>query len=206
MAIEDQVINDHNNIDDIVRGGLKQPSSIPSLDYQSGFTPSKPARQTTIGGSRASEAPLSDFQKSASSIASGLKAGEVGSGQPVYDNTEAAVSIGAATAAGAAGGAIAGGPVGAILGAGAGAISGSVNAWLSLRASKRQRSQMRAIQQEARERQLKEDAMTAEEKEYNRSREAKSGAADAYFKTVSQLERLSTNDSNLKDLFVKRGF
>lgn len=204
MAIEDQIINDKNSIDDIVRGGLKKPSYIPSMDYQQGFTPT--SSRSAISAGRVSEAPLSDFQKGASSISAGLKAGEVGNGQPTYDETDAAAKVASGTVSGAIAGGVAGGPVGMLLGAGAGALESGVNAWLSLRASKRQRSQMKAIQAEARERQAKEDAMTAEQKAYDRSKDSKAGAADLYFKTVSQLERLSANDSNLKELFVKRGF
>jgi hypothetical protein len=207
MAIEDQILNDEkpNSIDSIVRGGFKTPLFIPSMDYQEGMI-SSGNPTAAISKTRVSEAPLSDFQRGASAISAGLKAGEVGNGQHTYDETEAAVKIGSATISGAVAGGVAAGPAGAAVGAVAGALEASVNAWLSLRSSKRQRSQMKAIQQEARERQAKEDAMTAEEKAYNRSQASMAGAADSYFKTVGQLERLAANDSSLKELFVKRGF
>lgn len=207
MAIADDIYSEPNSIDAIVRGGFKKPASIPSIDYQQGMLPTADAAYSnSISPARVSEQPLTPFQKGASSIGAGLKAGEAGNGQPTYDMTDAAVKVGESTVAGAIGGAAVGGPWGAVAGGAAAALESSVNAWLSLRASKRQRAQMAAIKKEAQERQAKEDAMSAEQKAYERSRDSKAGAADVYFKTIGQLERLAANDAALKDMFIKRGY
>lgn len=207
MAIADEIYGGRDSIADVVRGSHKKPAYIPSMDYQQGLVANQDAARASnsITPSRVYEKPLSDFQLGASALGAGLKAGEVGAGQPTYDSTDAAVKIGSSTVAGAVAGASVAGPWGALAGGAAGALEGSLNAWLSLRATKRQRTQMAALKQEALERQAKEDALTAEEKAYNRSRDAAAGSADAYFKTVSQLERLAMNDQNLKSIFVKTG-
>lgn len=208
MGIADEIYSAPNSIDTIVRGGLKKPSHVPSMDYQAGMVanPDLPTVPNSIGSSRVYEKPLTPFQEGASAIGAGLRAGDAGANTPTYDQTDAFVKVGSSTVAGAVAGGAVGGPMGAAFGGAAGALEGGLNAWLSLRASKRQRSQMNAIRQETRERQAKEDALTAEEKAYNRSQASKAGAADLYFKTVGQLERLAANDANLKQLFVQRGY
>lgn len=207
MSIEDQILDENkSSIDSVVRGGFNTPAYVPSMDFERGMVPNgnKPY-SNSISPKRAVEAPISTFQKGASSISSGLRASEASSNGEMYDTTDAAASIGSATIAGAAAGGAVGGPVGAFVAGSAAALTSSVNAWLSLRANKRKRAQLEAIKKEAKEREAKEAALTAEEKAYNRSKEAKAGAADMYFKTVDQLQRLAANDKALQQNFITMG-
>jgi hypothetical protein len=147
----------------------------------------------------------------AAPLQAGLAAGQ--SAGPVFDGTEAAVSIGSSTLAGAASGALAGasigamgGPigagVGAAVGAGAALLTSGVNSWLSLRANKRKRRALEAMKKEAEEREKALAADQAKKDAYAARLQALQGAAAAYQQNAASLQNMMVNNIKLRNLYL----
>lgn len=201
-------------------GGFAQPSSYPSPDpaaYAPGAPfynpPAAPGVQLAPGQTSPYQMPIAPqggdgLLKGLSAANAGFQAGS-NSTLPTTDALEAAVQVGGATLSGAAAGTAIAPGVGTAVGAGVGLVMGGLNAWLGVRAARREARARARIQQEAQRRQDARDKQARADAlgqlNYNRRQAAIQAQWGSLEMGKNKLYELLNLDQDLKGQLLKRG-